>query len=207
MRASLLLCRERGKTGRAARVSLFGRHESDANWRILLADQARHNGRLFFRVAYGVLRNAADAEDSVQRALAAAWEGRAQLRDAAKLRSWLARTVLNDSLRVRERQRVEQRVLEEHAAAVSEIAVGPEAGLAEVREAVLKAIERLPENIRLVVVLRLIEKVSGNETAQLLGCSAAEVSKKMHLGMKLLRGLLADWRGVTGETERESNDL
>src|SRR5882762_7045232 len=46
-------------------------------------------GPLAFRVAYGVLRNAADAEDVAQEALLKAYRNFGRLRDRAKCRGWL----------------------------------------------------------------------------------------------------------------------
>ena len=83
----------------------------DAEWSRLLAEQVGGNSRLLYRLAFGVLRDGAAAEDVCQQALLKAWERRESLRDAAALRAWLARVVVTESLYARRRRAVERRVL------------------------------------------------------------------------------------------------
>jgi DNA-directed RNA polymerase specialized sigma24 family protein len=56
------------------------------------------------------------------------------------------------------------------------------------------ALRELPDLTRAVVVLRIMQGMSGNEVKGLLGCSAAEVSRRLYSGMEQLRTLLS---GVT----------
>lgn len=158
-----------------------------------MADQVRRHGRLFFRLAYGVLRDAAAAEDVCQQAILKAWERRHEVRDAAACRGWVARIVLNESLQVRRRLAIERRVLARHASSPPPAAQGAAAGF-EVRESVLAAMEKLPDTTRLVVAMRVMQGMSGNEVKDVLGCSAAEVSRQLHRGMELLRQSLAEWQ-------------
>lgn len=169
---------------------VVGTAGGDGGWRTLLSEQFSQSGRLLYRLAYGILRDAPAAEDACQQALLKAWERRDELRDAARLRSWLARVVVTESLQARRRQKIERRVLVLQGGEPQQTEIGP-LGL---RESVLAAMQQLPEQARLVVALRLMQGVSGNEVKDLLGCSAGEVSKQLHRGMKILRELLADWK-------------
>src|SRR3954463_10474699 len=64
----------------------------------------RHNRRLY-RIARGVLRNDADAEDAVQEAYVSAFTHLATWRGDASLVTWLSRIVLNEALgRLRQKQ-------------------------------------------------------------------------------------------------------
>ena len=54
------------------------------------------------------------------------------------------------------------------------------------------SIAELPEQTQLVIVLRLVEGMSGNEVKSLLGCSASEVSRRLHNGMDHLRQVWRD---------------
>ena len=158
-----------------------------------LAEQLGRHGRLFFRLAFGVLRDAAAAEDVCQQAMLKAWERRSEVRQADAMRGWIARIVLNESLLVHRRREIERRALACHAnGSRSEKGHAPE-HLA-IRESVLAAMEQLPETTRLVVAMRLMQGLSGNEVKDLLGCSAAEVSRQLHRGMEILRQSLADWK-------------
>lgn len=157
-------------------------------WADLLAAAAREHGPLFFRLAYGVVRDAAAAEDACQQAMLKAWAQRDRIDNPDLLRSWLARTVVNESLQIARRREIERRVLGRHAMS-TESASEPESPLAN-REAVIEAMNELDEDVRAVVALRVIEGLSGNQVKDLLGCSAAGVSRRLHLGLEQLRAAL-----------------
>ncbi len=163
----------------------------DPEWKSVLSDQVRHNGPLFFRLAYGVLRNRDAARDACQQALLKACKHHQNFREAGKIKSWLARVVVNESLLMRRRGGIEKRVLARHGPTLSARISTAEPVNAEMRESVLAALEKLPEDLRLVVALRKMEGLSGNQVKDLLGCSAGEVSKQLHRGLELLQGLLS----------------
>lgn len=162
----------------------------EADWDQMLSEQLRLNGRLFFRLAHGVLRDAAAAEDACQYALLRAWEERGSIAAAApSIKGWLARTVINRSLQILRSGKLEKRAVAARAATASE-SIAPGGHQAEVRECVLAAVARLPDPCRAVVVMRLLEGMSGGDVRDVLGCSASEVSRQLHRGMEQLRGLL-----------------
>jgi RNA polymerase sigma-70 factor, ECF subfamily len=165
------------------------------SFQTLLAEQASANSRLFFKLAHGVLREATAAEDVCQHAFLKAWERRDQLSDAKALRAWLARVIVNESLRLVRRRRVEQRALTD-ARLTTASGAGPSAGNTELRESVITAIAALPEPTRLIVSLRMQSGFSGNEVKEIVGCSATEVSRQLHAGMDMLRKQLAPYKDV-----------
>ncbi len=61
------------------------------------------------------------------------------------------------------------------------------------RDSVIDALQKLPEKNRLVVTLRVMDGMPGKEVQKLVGCSASEVSRRLHQGMEELRKLLEDW--------------
>lgn len=163
------------------------------NFGAFLSDQIRQHARLFFRLAYGVLRDPAAAEDICQQAMLKGWERRGELHSKTAARGWLARIVLNESLQARRRLAIERRAIVERAAtAPPEQAV--ERSTFELSEAIVLAMQDLPDTTRLVVAMRVMQGMSGNEVKDVLGCSAAEVSRQLHRGMELLRQSLADWQ-------------
>jgi RNA polymerase sigma-70 factor, ECF subfamily len=169
---------------------------SEREWPRLLAQQFSQHGKLFFKLAYGVLRESAAAEDACQQAMVRALERPQDLRAADALRAWLARIVVNESLQVRRRRKTEQRVLADHVIRSSSQAgsEGEDAGW-ELREAILSAVERLPEPARSVVVMRMLDGMTGGQVKDLLECSDAHVSRELHRGMELLRKTLGEWDG------------
>ena len=114
---------------------------SDAEWRHLLAGQVRQHARLWFRLAFDVLRDAHVAEDVCQQAMMKAWTNRDRLRDPSLLRAWLARTVVNESLALLRRRRVERRALDQFPRLES--SPGSDGPL-EMRESIVMALEKLP---------------------------------------------------------------
>jgi RNA polymerase sigma-70 factor (ECF subfamily) len=164
----------------------------ELDWNQALAEQIKTNGRLFYGLAHGLLRNSAAAEDVCQQALLKAWEQRDEIADPQSLRSWLCRVVVNESVRIYRRQKVESQAIVHGAVRQPAPAQSPDAA-ADVRESVTLALEQLPENVRQVIVLRLMEGLKGREVAKLLGVSPGTVSKKLFEGVDLLRQHLVDW--------------
>src|SRR5438093_398850 len=84
------------KEPRDAAHSGSGRGMSEVTWEILLSEQIRQNGRLFYQLAYRILRDGGAAEDVCQQAFLRAWEEREKIDGGGQaLKSWLARTVVN----------------------------------------------------------------------------------------------------------------
>ena len=164
------------------------RPQNDAHWRELLAQQVRQNARLWFRLAYDILHDAHAAEDACQQSLMRAWSNRDRLRDPMQLRSWLAKTVINESLTVLRRNRTEQRVLDNEPRLQPQHTVLDDSLTA--RETIMAGLAALSEPVRAVVALRIMQGFSGNEVKDLLGCSASQVSRMLHEGLEQLRTTL-----------------
>ena len=164
---------------------------SDDVWRELLTDAVREHGRLLFRLAYGILRQSAHAEEVCQQAFLNAWEQRQTLQGPGALRAWLTKIVVNESLQFARRCRLERQGLES-GLSLPDL---PEVMWreADARESVTAALGKLPELTRAVVALRLMEGMSGNQVKDMLGCSATEVSRQLYAGMEQLRGFLREW--------------
>jgi len=163
--------------------------KSDEHWRGLLAEQVRLHARLWFRLAYDILRDAHAAEDVTQQALLRGWANRDQLRDGGQLRAWISRTVINESLVVLRHRRVARRALDKQSCYDSTAEHAPDQ--TAMRETVVIGLSALSEPVRAVVALRIMEGMSGNDVKDLLGCSAAQVSRMLHQGLDQLRTVLA----------------
>src|SRR5438094_3807143 len=145
---------------------------TDETFEARLADSSR----LAFRVAYSVLRHPQDAEDVAQDALVKAYRKFAQLRDRDRFRAWLVRTTWR--LALDRRRGDKRREAREQRDAPARIGIG-EAGsardepvddlVARERAAHLwRAIDALPEKLRVVVVLANIEGHDVGDVARLL---------------------------------------
>lgn len=159
----------------------------DHEFELRLADSPA----LAFRVALGVLRNRTEAEDVAQEALLRAYKNFHRLRDRQRFRGWLARTAWRLSLdRLRAAGRRERR---EQAAADPGWMGAPPAetaeGLAASREFqrhLEQAMDELPEKLRIVMILAVIEGYDTREVAGLLELPEGTVKSRLHLARKRL---------------------
>jgi RNA polymerase sigma-70 factor (ECF subfamily) len=143
----------------------------------------RYSSRLR-RVALSVLGDPDEAEEVVQETFLNAYESLKDFRGDSSLQTWLYRIALNASL-MRLRKKVTalslERDLEEERLPTPGPA-GPEEALieAERRVTLMKAIDKLPESLREVVLLRDIEGLSNTEAAQVLGISPGAFRVRLH---------------------------
>lgn len=165
-------------------------HGDDSVWSTRLVMQIEQQGPSLFRLAYGIVRDAATAEDVCQEAFTRAWQHHATIRSDAALGGWLVRVVINESVQVLRRRKTADKAIATQALSLKP-ARRPDQEL-ELKDTVMTALAELPERTQLVVVLRLMQGLSGNEVKQILGCSASEVSRHLHAGMDSLRAALKE---------------
>ncbi|SAL25204.1 RNA polymerase sigma factor [Caballeronia cordobensis] len=160
----------------------------------------RHNRRLY-RLARATLRNDAEAEDALQDAYLHAYRSMSQFRGDARLSTWLSRLVLNECFARLRRSARRQNVIPivdapdyaEHADAMTAHDDAPDEALAraQVRALLERKLDELPELFRMVFVLRSIEEMSVEETAQCLRIPEATVRSRHFRARSLLRESLA----------------
>ena len=163
----------------------------------------RHNGRLF-RVARAILRDDAEAEDALQDAYVDAYRHMDGFEGAAPLSTWLTRVVANQALMHLRRRKRHQTVVPFDAgsggrAGRDELEVPdtraespPDTALrAEIRKLIERRIDELPMAFRTVFVMRDVEDMTVQETAECLGVPAATVRTRLFRARALLRASLA----------------
>lgn len=161
----------------------------------------RRNNQRLFRVARAVLRNDAEAEDVVQETYVRAFTRLQTFEDRAAFSTWLTRIALNEAFARLRRRRRAARLDSELEAGMGLIidfpyqraaAADPErlAARAEIRRLLEEAIDELPDDFRLVFVLRCVEQLSGEETASLLGVPEETVKTRLHRAKARLRQAL-----------------
>ena len=142
---------------------------------------------LVFRVAYGVLRRRADAEDVTQDAFAKAYRKFGQLRDPHAFRAWMVRMTFRLALN---RQRDERRRLarESFRAAAEERQIAAHDLEQDERAAQLwAAIDALPPKLRIVTVLAGIEEHDLRQVAALLKVPEGTVKSRLFLARQRLK--------------------
>jgi RNA polymerase sigma-70 factor (ECF subfamily) len=146
-----------------------------------------------FRTAFLLTRSAADAEDAAQDAFVKAWRALGRFRAGAPFKPWLLRIVANEA---HNRRRSAGRRADVALRAAAEdpsggAAPSPEAGLldAERRDALLAAVNALPDDQRAVVSLRYFVGLSEEETAEVLAVPRGTVKSRTARALDRLREL------------------
>jgi len=149
-------------------------------------ERLRDCSSLAVNVAYGVLRNRADAEDVAQDAFAKAFRRFGDLRDRERFRSWLTRMTWRLAI---DRWRADRRRAVREQATLAEIPSTTHEDSAVERERsrhIWSAIDQLPEKLRAVVVLSAIEGHDTREVAALLDIPDGTVKSRLFSARKIL---------------------
>jgi RNA polymerase sigma-70 factor (ECF subfamily) len=149
----------------------------------------RYNGRLF-RVARSILKDDAEAEDALQDAYLQAFRRFDDFRGDAALSTWLTRIVINQAL-MRARKLKRENVVElldvynDRTESASDSVMR-----SEVRRLLERQIDQLPAAFRTVFILREVEELSVEETAECLSIPTATVRSRLFRARGLLRAAL-----------------
>jgi RNA polymerase sigma-70 factor (ECF subfamily) len=164
----------------------------------------RRCNQSLYRAARAILKDDAEAEDAVQDGYLAAWRAIGGFRSDAKLSTWLTRIVVNEALRRLRKTRRGAAIISlagnmdldddpNQAAAEEPPGSRPEdaAMRAQTRRLVEATIDNLPDTYRAVFVLRALDEMSVEETAQCLSIPAATVRSRFFRARALLRAALS----------------
>jgi RNA polymerase sigma factor (sigma-70 family) len=160
----------------------------------------RHYNRRLYRLARATLRDRTEAEDALQDAYICAYRTMGSFRGDSSLGTWLSRLVLNECFaRMRRTVRRENvapmvsagRHGETHM--IIDAADSPEsaAGRVQIRELLERKVDELPESYRTVFVMRSVEELTVDETAETLGIPEETVRSRHFRARNLLRESLA----------------
>jgi RNA polymerase sigma-70 factor (ECF subfamily) len=166
---------------------------------------ARHQERVY-ALAMRLLRDAAEAEEVVQEVFITALEKIPSFRGEAAFGTWLHRVAANAALmRLRRRRRAPdglgaepvEDLLPRFDAQGQLVVQGPSHDWAkradeqlsdqQIRRAVADAVQNLPDDYRIVFLLRDVEELSSEEMAEVLGVSVAAVKSRLHRARLALR--------------------
>jgi RNA polymerase sigma-70 factor, ECF subfamily len=172
-----------------------GQHE-------LFYELVRPYERRVYAAALAILRNEQDAEDAAQEAMLKAFANIRQFRAEARFSTWLIQITVNEALMRRRRERtvvmegLDNRREEESEYAPRDFADWreiPSEALErkEVRQRLAEALATLDRKYREVFVLRDMEHLNIQETAEALGITVASVKTRLLRARLMLRDLLA----------------
>ena len=150
----------------------------------------RRYDRNVFRIAQHITQNREDAEDVVQDAFLKAFQNLGQFQGQSKFYTWLVRIAVNEALMRLRRRRPERMVSIDEDVKTEEDSIPREIAdwspnpeqlynQAELKDILQKTIQGLPPSFRTVFVLRDVEGLSTEETADALGLSVPAVKSRL----------------------------
>lgn len=160
--------------------------ELDREFEHLMAESST----LAFRVAYGVLRHREDAEDVAQEAFLRAHRHFHRLRERGAFRTWIVRLTWRLAIdRQRsDRRRVHRDTTHSH---LNEHQTSEDPAIANERvQSVWRAIDALPDKLRIAIVLSGIEGHGIREIAQLLKLPEGTVKSRLHNARERMKASL-----------------
>ncbi len=163
----------------------------------------RYDRRLF-RIAEHITHNREDAQDAVQQAFLKAFEHVGDFREHSQFSTWLIRITVNQALmKLRKRRTTKEVPLDEDFQAeedvfpreVADWAPNPEElyRVSELRDILIKALEGLRPILRTVFVLRDIEELSIDQTAEILHLTPSAVKARLWRARLQLREILSEY--------------
>jgi RNA polymerase sigma-70 factor, ECF subfamily len=168
--------------------------------------------RAVFLAALSLVQNDADAEEVAQEAILKAFKNLSRFRQEAKFSTWLIQISINEAkMKLRKARRHLYESIEEGQANdegdyipkdFADWREIPSEALEqkELRKALTKALDSLPEKYRTVLILRDVEHLSINDTAKVLGLSEANVKTRLSRARLQMRDALAP--GLDGAWSR-----
>jgi len=185
----------------------------------LFYELVRPYERRVYAAAFAILRNETDAEDIAQEAMLKAFANLRKFRAEAKFSTWLIQITVNEALMRLRRRRPERMVsLDEDVKTeedslpreVADWSPNPEQqyNQAELREILTRTIQGLPASFRTVFVLRDVEGLSTEETAEALDLSIPAVKSRLLRARLQLRERLSRFfqRRENGKEKPEIGD-
>ncbi len=153
----------------------------------------KYNRRLF-RISNAILNAEEDVEDVLQVSYVNAYRSLKDFKGRSSFSTWLIRIVINESMHWKKRRIKQQQVLIDNGTLNKE----PDTPLNvvmnnELKTILEKAVSDLPENYRIVFVMREIEDMSISETMEALNLSEANVKVRLTRAKEALRENLGAW--------------
>ncbi|MET0574412.1 MAG: RNA polymerase sigma factor [Mesorhizobium sp.] len=164
----------------------------------------RRNNQRLFRIARSVVRNDAEAEDIVQEAYVRAFTRLDTFQGHSRFSTWLTRIALNEALGRLRRRRPTTELEQLDVGNFNRDSVimfptsmtppGADSDLArkQIRDFLEKAVDDLPGDFRIVFVLRDIEGMSTEETADQLSLKPETVKTRLHRARRLMRAAIEE---------------
>jgi RNA polymerase sigma-70 factor, ECF subfamily len=151
--------------------------------------------RRIFALAYGMLGREEDARDATQETFIAAFRNLRGFRGEAKVSSWLHRIAVNQCITRQRRAKVRSETaledeVEKNAGSLAAPTTYSPAGVVEnrqVTQAVRRAVNSLPVELRQVIVMKEFEELTFKEIAEALDLPLSTVKSRLYTALKQLQ--------------------
>jgi RNA polymerase sigma-70 factor (ECF subfamily) len=165
----------------------------------------RYDRRLL-RISQSVTHNREDSEDAVQEALLKAFQNLAEFREESQFSTWLTRITVNQSLMKLRKQRTSEdislhEIVQEDGDVlpvdIPDHAPNPEqlCWASELRDIFIQILNELHPTLRTIFILRDVEGLTINQTADVLGVSQEAVkARSWRVRLELRERLTKHWR-------------
>lgn len=167
--------------------------------RVLAGDTAsfelimRRYNRLLFRVARSIVGNDSEAEDVLQDSYLRAFEHLGRFEGRSRFSTWLTKIAMHEAMNRRRKLR-RLRFFSTVEPGEQFMLSDPvdrdgleEASLNELRYLLAAAVDSLPQELRIVFTLRMVERLSTEQTADCLNLTQANVKVRLHRARAALR--------------------
>lgn len=159
----------------------------------------RYNERLY-RIGISILKNDEEVEDAMQEAYIKAYQQLKTFKRQSKFSTWLSRIMINESLsKLRQRKNhIEYSEVESatqsansyHALPSNHVTPEKQVLQKEMKNILEHAIQQLPQKYQTVFVMREIEGMNVQETAECLRLSTENVKVRLHRAKEILKNKL-----------------
>jgi len=147
--------------------------------------------RVLYGTAYRMTRDPGLAEDLVQETFLRAWRGMPSFQGGGNFKAWVVRILMNHAVSKRRKKRVREAPLAEAMASSQDLEAGEELALRkEERDRIRRALEKLPQEQREVVVLRYYTDLTVAQIARALGWRRGTAKSRLHRALGYLREVL-----------------
>ncbi len=152
-----------------------------------LTEYILDNQQKFYRIAYCYVKDKDRALDIVQNMICKAFEKQHTLKNKNAVKTWVYRILINECLDTVRREKRE--ALMEQAKLPEEIYIER---AYDKEDTVSRCMEKLPENIRVVLQLRYYEELSLKEIAAITDTNLSTVKTRLYNGLEKLKTLLKE---------------
>ncbi|PKD42563.1 RNA polymerase sigma factor [Rhodohalobacter barkolensis] len=173
-------------------VAEFVQNGHDKSFQII----AEHWYPAIYRFAYSYFGNRDDASEIAQKTLIKVYQNIRSLKEVGSFKSWIYRIANNlclDELKRAGRRKSESLSLIPKELKLSELTPVTEIESKELNSLIHQALNRLPEEVRAVVILKQFEEMTFSEIGDTLQIPEGTAKTRMYKGLDLLGSILKQW--------------